>query len=113
MAKDIETLSEELSSISAHITEIRKDVSVLEKLILTGNGQDSLLSRIAVVEDKYDYLSKEIGDIRKKQEKFIDEFYRNIKPQGKEKFMQWLKVSLILSPGIVSLIMQIIKLFTT
>ena len=111
MAKNIETLSEELSSVSAHITEIRKDVNILEKLVLTGNGHESVLARIAVVEDKHSYILKEIGELERKQENMIDTFYKNVKPQGKEKFMQLLKISLILSPGVVALTMQIIKLF--
>jgi len=111
MTKDTETLSEKLSSISAHIIELRKDVGVLEKLILIGDDRDPILTRITTMENKYNYIVKELEEVKRKQENIVGAYYKDTKYQGKEKFMQWLKVSLILSPGVVALTMQIIKLF--
>jgi len=107
-ATTLAVLKEKLESLSEKVENLNYTVK-------SGNGKGSLITRLALVENDLKDLDKTLAEYKEEVEKEV-EWLRgektNIEEFNRQKTLSMWKVAAVAVPGLVALIIQVIKLLT-
>lgn len=104
---EIQTNATTMAVLQEKLDSLGQQVKSLSYIIRDGNGKGSLVTRFAVMEKDFQDLEEQVDEYKKKVEK---EMAANTTYIRDRNLSMW-KILAIATPGVISLIITIIKLF--
>jgi len=107
LLSEIRQNSTTLAVLKEKLESLRENVNTLSEIVRSGNGRGSLITRLALVEQSLGTLEEQIDEYSRE----VLEALKLEKETERNKSLGKLKVVAVAIPGIVSLIIIMIKLF--